>query len=172
MTLVNQKVVEMVCRPMTRADIPEVLVIDRVSFPIPWSERSYHFELTENPSAHLWVAERATPGGTAILGYIGYWHIIDEAHISTFAVHPDWRQQGVGTTLLMTALRDALRQGAEIATLEVRESNHVAVELYQRYGFRIVGRRSRYYRDNQEDALLMTLDDIGAQIVTVQGGAR
>jgi ribosomal-protein-alanine N-acetyltransferase len=142
---------------MRLEDLPAVMEIDRLSFPIPWSERTYQFEITENPSSHLLVTttdpESAAP---AIIGFSGYWLVVDEAHISTFAVHPQWRRQGIGGALMREVLRQAAFQGATIATLEVRVSNLVAQHLYANYGFVPVGNRRGYYRDNNEDALLMT----------------
>jgi ribosomal-protein-alanine N-acetyltransferase len=95
-------------------------------------------------------------GARPVVGYAGYWFVVDEAHISTIAVHPEWRGRGVGEHLLVHLLGQALDLGAVAATLEVRVSNTAAQNLYRKYGFEQVGRRRRYYRDNGEDALLMT----------------
>jgi ribosomal-protein-alanine N-acetyltransferase len=95
-----------------------------------------------------------------ILGYIGFWYIVDEAHISTLAVHPSERRTGIGEGLLLHAMEDAESLGAEVVTLEVRGSNQPAIMLYQKFGFEIVGRRPRYYKDNGEDAILMLLKDL------------
>ena len=146
---------------MTPEDIPEVLEIDRVSFPNPWPERSYRYELTDNPAAQLYVVKL---DDGAVVAYLGYWLIADEVHISTFAVKPDFRMQGIGEDLLKTALISAWERGARVATLEVRESNDSAIRLYEKLGFGVVGSRARYYRDNDEDATLMTLNDISSLI--------
>ncbi|MEW6566763.1 MAG: ribosomal protein S18-alanine N-acetyltransferase [Chloroflexota bacterium] len=161
---------EVVIRPMTLDDLPDVLQIDRLSFPLPWPERSYRFELTENPSSTLLVATRLEDGQTRIAGYIGFWLIIDEAHISTLAVHPRFRRLGIGSDLLDAALDRAARQGADVVTLEVRVSNQAAVNLYHRFGFKVVGRREKYYRDNDEDALLMTLTGLRQRRARTGGG--
>lgn len=146
---------------MRLEDIPVVMEIDRLSFPIPWSERTYHFELRENPSSHLLVATTdRDPPAAEVVGFSGYWLVVDEAHVSTFAVHPRWRRQRVGQTLLREVLRQAASQGASMATLEVRVSNLVAQHLYANHGFVPVGRRRAYYRDNNEDALLMTASSL------------
>jgi ribosomal-protein-alanine N-acetyltransferase len=84
--------------------------------------------------------------------------ILDEAHIANIAVHPEFRRRGVGASLLAVALKDALQKGLRTATLEVRAQNTGAQSLYRIFGFEEVGRRLRYYRDNNEDALLMTVD--------------
>ncbi len=146
---------------MTLEDLPGVLEIDRVSFPVPWPERSYRFELAENPAAQLFVAETSDEAESQVVGFIGYWLIGDEVHISTFAIHPDYRKQGIGESMMVRALRTARARGAALATLEVRVSNWPAIHLYEKLGFEQVGRRAGYYRDNGEDALLMTLHRIG-----------
>ncbi len=160
--------------PMALADIPQVVAIDQRSFSLPWSASSYRFELTENQASHFQVAlngearaahsffQRLRHLGQRpprpIVGYIGYWLIEDEVHISTIAVHPDWRGQGVGDQLLRAALTHAAEAEARMVTLEVRASNTVAQNLYRKYSFEVVGRRKRYYRDNHEDALIMTVE--------------
>ncbi len=159
-------------RGMTVDDLPAVLEIDRLSFALPWPERSFRFELTENDVAHLLVAEVAWSGRTRLAGYLGYWLLVDEMHISTLAVHPDLRGQGLGERLLLAALDQARRQGAELATLEVRPSNGAAVTLYRKYGFELVGRRRAYYRDNDEDALLMTLTGLSSRPGRAMRGAE
>ncbi len=152
--------------PMAPADITQVLEIDRLSFPLPWSYASYRHELAENKNAHFFVALRTprrswrnwfrAPRGRLVVGFVGYWYILDEAHISTIGVHPRWRGHGIGEQLLVAALKHAIGLGAVEATLEVRASNTAALNLYHKHGFEEVGRRKNYYRDNDEDALLMT----------------
>jgi ribosomal-protein-alanine N-acetyltransferase len=103
------------------------------------------------------VAETGEPAGT-IAGMIVVWLILDEAHVASIAVHPDHRRRGIGARLLCTALKEAIQKGSRLATLEVRANNLGAQELYTRFGFKVVGRRTRYYRDNNEDALIMTVE--------------
>lgn len=157
-------------RPMTLDDLPAVMAIDRLSFALPWSERSFRFELTGNDAAHLLVAVLPWADGERIVGYLGYWMLVDEMHISTLAVHPQLRGRGIGEQLLQTGLDQAWIQGAAIATLEVRPSNQAAIALYSKYGFETVGRRRDYYQDNHEDALLMTLSDLSGRRVLGGGG--
>ncbi|HSB90927.1 MAG TPA: ribosomal protein S18-alanine N-acetyltransferase [Anaerolineales bacterium] len=147
-------------RPMTLADVPDVAAIDRLSFSLPWPERSYRYELTENPAARLLVAEMPASPRLRVVGYVGLWLLVDEAHISTIAVHPAERGRGIGETLLLAALDLAARIGAELATLEVRASNAAAQNLYRKHGFEVVGSRPGYYKDNREDAVLMTLSQL------------
>lgn len=148
-------------RPMAVKDVPRVREIDVLSFSMPWSERSYRFELIENTHSVDWVAEINRPETAAeVIGMTVLWVIVDEAHIATLAVHPDYRGLGIGKRLLARALLAAYQRGARLAYLEVRRSNHVAQGLYQQFGFTIAGERKRYYQDNNEDALLMTLDHL------------
>lgn len=148
---------EAIVRSMTLDDLPRVVEIDRASFTLPWPEHSYRFELRENPAARCWVAE--VDG--LVVGLLVIWLIEDEAHVATIAVHPAYRGRGVGRQILSEGLRDAVRRGAVAATLEVREHNEVAINLYRQFGFEIVGRRKRYYHDTNEDALIMTVEQLG-----------
>ncbi|MFQ5626775.1 MAG: ribosomal protein S18-alanine N-acetyltransferase, partial [Methyloligellaceae bacterium] len=156
--------------PRQAADIKQVAAIDRLSFPTPWPENAFDHELLRNERSHFLVARIITgnapwyarwrAGARRIIGYVGYWLVLDEAHISTIAVRPEYRRRGIGAALLMAILRDAVRRGAAEATLEVREGNREAQSLYQKYGFELVGHRKGYYRDSGEDALLMTANPI------------
>jgi ribosomal-protein-alanine N-acetyltransferase len=159
---------QLVLRPMTAEDVPSVAAIDRRSFPLPWSENSFRSDLTTNAAAHLLVAEVPGPSGARIAGYAGYWLVVDEAHLSTLAVDPEWRRRGIGERILREAMQHAVVQGAELMTLEVRISNDAARGLYEKLGFRVVGRRPRYYKDNLEDALLMTVEGL-PETVRAQG---
>jgi ribosomal-protein-alanine N-acetyltransferase len=112
-----------------------------------------------NPATWFKPAPPAFPDPERpVVGYAGFWYILDEAHVSTIAVHPDWRGHGVGEALFVHLLETALDLGAVTATLEVRVTNERAQGLYRKYSFEVVGRRKRYYRDNGEDALLMTAE--------------
>lgn len=149
----------LIIRSMRLDDLPVVHEVDRISFSMPWPESAYRYELLENPLSMLWVAE-ALPfeGEPRVVGSIVVWLIVDEAHIATLSIHPDYRNQGIAKELLATALATAVRRGFVKALLEVRAHNYAAQNLYRKFGFEIVGRRPRYYHDNKEDALLMTLD--------------
>lgn len=143
-------------RPMQVADIPQVMGIENEVFPTPWPEHAFQRELTRNELAHCYTLEREEK----VVGYGCLWLIVDEAHISTLASSPEWRSHGLGELLLLTLLHEAIALGAVMATLEVRVSNAVAQALYSKYGFGVVGRRKKYYTDNQEDALLMTVEPL------------
>lgn len=148
-------------RPMELADVPRVREIDALSFSLPWSEQSYRFEVKENQSSLVLVAEAAQPDGRVdLVGMIVIWVILDEAHVATIATHPKYRRQGIGRRLLARGLMAAYDRGARLSYLEVRRYNLAAQTLYKRFGYEIVGERLRYYQDNNEDALLMTLAEI------------
>ena len=141
---------------MTLADLPAVLELDKLSFTLPWPERSFRFELTENSASRCWVVEL----DGKIVGMLVAWMLVDEAHIATIATHPDYRRQGVARKLLTYALRYMSKEGAVTSFLEVRESNAAAQEMYGKFGYEAVGRRKRYYKDTDEDAILMTLNGL------------
>jgi ribosomal-protein-alanine N-acetyltransferase len=150
---------DLILRLMELKDVEQVYAIDVQSFSLPWSERSYRFELTENPTSRPWVAELVNARGQLqVVGMIVVWIILDEAHIATIATHPAFRRRGIARRLLVKALEDAASQGAIKAYLEVRRSNLGAQKLYEQFGFFVTGVRPRYYLDTQEDALLMTLE--------------
>jgi ribosomal-protein-alanine N-acetyltransferase len=148
--------VNLVIRRMTLDDVPAVHEIDCLSFSLPWPERSFRFEVSENPVSRGWVAE--VDG--RVVAMLVLWLTVDEAHIATIATHPDFRQQGIGERLMVAALQSARQEGARTAFLEVRAGNLAAQNLYRKYGFVVSGRRPRYYKDNQEDAILMTLETL------------
>lgn len=101
-----------------------------------------------------------TNGRAPVVGYGGLWLMVDEAHISTIASHPDWRGRGIGELLLLAMIQNATEIGAHVVTLEVRVSNATAQALYRKYGFLIAGTRKGYYSDNGEDAYIMTTPPI------------
>ncbi|NOY99119.1 MAG: ribosomal protein S18-alanine N-acetyltransferase [Chloroflexi bacterium] len=145
-------------RRMQTADVPSVVRIDRMSMTVPWPARVYEREVT---TAHTraWVAE----AGAEVIGMLVLWIIVDEAHIATVAVHPQYRRRGVSEALVRTALQEAANEGAVTALLEVRAGNIAAQNLYRKIGFEAVGRRRGYYKDNGEDAILMTLEHLSIE---------
>lgn len=170
-----------ILRPMRVHDIPQVIAIDRLSSPLPWSAKTYEFEITNQNTSHLVVLEQreenaAAPRGIRgmiqrllggqvpgiIVGYGGCWIIAGEAHISIIAVHPNFRRRGLGEVLLASMLQRASALQSDYSVLEVRESNLTAQALYEKYEYEVVGRREKYYRDNSEDALLMEIRPLDA----------
>ncbi len=157
--LVARPSVAIVVDRMSVDDLPAVQEIERESFTTPWPPHAYRSELENNRMAHYIVARH----GDRVVGFAGMWLMVDEAHITTFAVRRAWRRQGVGERLLIAMLALAEARGAREATLEVRPSNHPARRLYEKYGFALVGLRPRYYSDDNEDALIMTTGDLGGR---------
>jgi ribosomal-protein-alanine N-acetyltransferase len=152
--------------PMTEADLGMVLDIERTSFATPWPRDIFLSELRESDVAHLFVA-RITEGHRqgCVAGYTCTWVVADEMHITSFAVHPDFRRRHVGHQLLAGVLARAVELGCCQAILEVRASNRGAQRLYAQFGFAPVAVRKQYYTDNREDAIVMFLDDIAAQLL-------
>ena len=143
-------------RDMTVADISAVHRIERASFPTPWPVYAFQQELETNRLARYLVVGV----GDELVAYAGVWLLVDEAHVTTFAVLPAWRRRGIGGLLLFAVLQLAEDMGAGVATLEVRLSNMPARRLYEKFGFRPVGIRPHYYSDNGEDALIMTTEPL------------
>ena len=171
----------LVIRRMRTEDLDQAVLLDCMSFSLPWPPSAYLHELN-NTGGKVWVAEQVLEapleyrsplpvpvadfiqpaGGPAVVGVIVVWLIVDEAHIATLAVHPRLRRQGIARKLLCVSLKETAEDGAFSALLEVRAGNEAAQDLYRKFGFEVVGRRSRYYQDNFEDALLMTLPVLSA----------
>ncbi len=140
---------------MTLSDLEEVMEIEPVAFGSHhWSRQSFMNELL-NTSGHYFAA-RDSEGH--LIGYSGYWLIGDEAHITTLAVHPEYRRMHVGERLLVNDIIQARKMAADLVTLEVRISNESAQRLYGKYGFRSLGIRPNYYQDNDEDAMVLWTD--------------
>ncbi len=143
-------------RPMRLEDIEHVSRLERRCYTLPWNSSAYATEVG-NPSAYYVVA--TDPDGT-ITGYAGMWVIMDELHITTIAVDPVQRGRRIGERLLLSLIEEGMTRGAERATLEVRERNTVAHNLYLKYGFEDVAVRKNYYSDNHENALIMWANDM------------
>ncbi len=172
---------------MTADDITQVADVERESFPSMWPQTAYKRELANKLARYLVLTElRDTPieppatGGLwgalrrlvgsepaagsheYLLGFIGLWLMVGEAHIVTVAVRQRYRRMGIGERLVIAALELALECDQEVATLEVRASNDAAQQLYAKYGFARLGLRKRYYTDNNEDAVIMTTPDLAS----------
>jgi [ribosomal protein S18]-alanine N-acetyltransferase len=166
----------LVLRYMTVNDVPQVVNIDRWSFSTPWSARTYTYEINESEYSHMVVLENVqsthpprglrwlihsltTPAvpSNRLVAYGGLWRVMEEAHISTIASHPDMRGKGYGEIVLAGMIRRALTLQAGYVVLEVRVTNQRAQNLYVKYGFTMHTTKQRYYRDNGEDAYEMRL---------------
>jgi len=148
-------------RCMRDGDIPQVAALDRLSFADPWPQGSFEYELKANNYSLCLVAEDPdVADGENIVGALVIWLIVDEAHIATIAIHPNYRHRGIGRRLLAEGLLQAAERGAVKSLLEVRSGNAEALHLYYGFGFRAVGLRPNYYQSEQEDALLLNLDPL------------
>ena len=142
--------------PMRLDDVPAVHEIEQISFATPWPAHAFEQELRGNRLASYVVAR----AGDRVVGFAGIWLMVDEAHVTTFGVHPEWRRQGIGRQLLLGLCELSVSIGARRMTLEVRVSNAGAQALYRGFGFDIAGRRPGYYTDDGEDALVMTTPEL------------
>jgi len=139
-------------RPLSPNDLPRILELDRCCLGGLWSEAGYLREI-ESDRSDLWVLM----GEQHLIAWGCLWAILDEAHITLLAVEPPYRKQGLGQYLLWTMLRAACYRKMSWAALEVRVSNTVAINLYEKFGFNLIGHRRRYYQNNGEDAAILRL---------------
>jgi ribosomal-protein-alanine N-acetyltransferase len=138
-------------------DLVEILEIERDSFPTPWSPGLFRSEMA-NSISRILVGKVAQAQGTAVVGYVVFWRVVDEIHLHNIAVRKDRRKCGIASRLLSKVIRDCRPEGARLVTLEVRYSNLPAQKLYERFGFSVKGVRRGYYTDTGEDALIMSAD--------------
>lgn len=141
---------------MTRTDLPEVLRIERLSYTAPWTPGIFEQELRNRQFARYLVLRL----GNVLCGYGGLWIVWREGHITNLTVHPSFRQQGLGSLILIVLMEMARKAKLKLLTLEVRSSNEGARKLYARHGFRETGLRRGYYLDNGEDAVIMHCDQL------------
>jgi len=141
---------------MREEDIAQIQTIEREIFRTPWPRNAYYRELHHNRSAYYLVLRRDDD----VIGYAGLWKMSDEAHITTVGVKAAEQGKGYGHALMAALIQRAYELGSRWLTLEVRPSNDVAVRLYEKFGFKVIGRRRGYYTDNNEDAIVMWSDSI------------
>jgi len=151
---------------MLEEHVSAVFKLDRASFSLPWTERSYLFEVTQNEnSIHLVALDTNPNTNEKLAGFIVVWAVEDEAHIGTIAVAEGFQRRGVAQQLISTALNKAVKRGAEKVFLEVRAGNIPAHNLYLKLGFVDFDLRKKYYVDNQEDAIVMYLNPINKELL-------
>ncbi len=151
---------------MIEDDVPAAHAMDVACFSLPWPISAYHFEVSINPDSLPLVIEiRDDQREWRLAGLMVIWLILDEAHIGTIAIGDDYRRMGLARKLLREGLLMSHDRGAVAAYLEVRRGNLAAQALYQQFGFTIEGVRSRYYKDNREDALLLTLKPMDIDLI-------
>ena len=136
----------------SKADLDDILAIEQSSFPNPWSREMYLSELANAELSHFFVV-RNGPGH--VIGFCMFWVVADEEHIHNIAVAPTHRRMGVASSLLRRELDEGKRRGIRQTVLEVRRSNRAAKQLYERFGFVVVGIRTGYYSQPAEDALIL-----------------
>ncbi len=135
--------------------VSSVQAIEQKTNPSPWSENTFRNEIANRDAEYFIIKD-----GDVIVGFAGYWKVIDEAHITTIAVEPDRQAAGLGRKLMESLLDHARQAGIACVTLEVRAGNRRAIALYEKLGFVACGVRKRYYADTKEDAVVMWLHDL------------
>jgi ribosomal-protein-alanine N-acetyltransferase len=153
---------------MRMSDLDEVLAVESESFNLPWSRGMFERELENKENSYFLVAKN----GNEVVGYIGFWMVVDEAHIVNVAVRSDYRRKHVGSILMASALNLAERLGAEKATLEVRVNNFPAQDMYKKFGFQMIAIRPRFYSDTNEDAYVMWIYNLKEKIGEIRALIR
>jgi [ribosomal protein S18]-alanine N-acetyltransferase len=146
--------------PMTTADIAAVTRIERACFSTVWPSDAFYTELSTNKLAHYFVGRFED----RVVAYGGIWVILEDSHVTTLAVDPVYRRRRFGEVLLRRLIDEAIERGAAWMTLEVRESNAIAQQLYRKYGFTTVTMRSGYYSDDNESALIMWAGSLRSEL--------
>jgi [ribosomal protein S18]-alanine N-acetyltransferase len=156
--------------PATLAELDGMVRIEEQSFSAPWSRKMFEAELSGNPFAQVWAAwSTGQPRRPELIGYVCFWVVFEELRLMNLAVVSSWRRRGTGRELVRRVLAWGCDNGARRALLEVRASNMAAMQLYQQAGFRVLGRRERYYTNPIEDAILMGLEPISLGVPPVIG---
>ncbi|MFY9666101.1 MAG: ribosomal protein S18-alanine N-acetyltransferase [Candidatus Cybelea sp.] len=147
-------------RPMSTSDVTDVARIERACFSTVWPSDAFYNELSTNKLAHYFVGLFED----RIVAYGGIWVILEDSHVTTLAVDPEYRGRRFGEVLLLRLIDEAIERGAAWMTLEVRESNAVAQRLYRKYGFTTVTMRTGYYSDDNESALIMWAGSLRSEL--------
>ena len=144
-------------KKMVQEDVDEVFEIESQSYgQHHWSKEAFYNEIQNNVASY-YVAKNSE---NKIVGYIGTWTVLDESHITTIAVKPDFKRKHIGEALLLNLFERSYQKFVKYITLEVRVSNEPAINLYKKYCFKSLGTRKGYYQDNNEDALIMWTENI------------
>lgn len=145
---------------MTKNHINDILVIDKNSFSVPWTKSMFMEELNDYNKFYYVIKY-----DNINVGYIGFWHILDEAHITNVCIDPMYRKKGLASILLNEVIKKCINIDIMSITLEVRESNESAIKLYSKFGFKDEGKRKNFYKNPKEDALIMWKRIKGDKIV-------
>ena len=146
--------IELILRPAEAKDVESIAEIEKICFATPWTADAVYKEITSNPLAHYVIAEI----DGVVTGYVGFWQILDEGHITNVAVRPEYRGNHIGSALIAIMIEIGSSLGITRYTLEVRSSNEPAKALYRNFDFKEAGLRKGYYEDNGEDAVIMWRD--------------
>lgn len=142
---------------ITQADVDDVFNIEKLIHPEHhWSKDSFYNEIANNLARYY--CAKGSDG--KILAFIGFWIILEEAHITTLGTHPDYRKNQLAQALLIQSIETCYKEMVKYITLEVRESNVSAINLYEKFGFSSIGMRKNYYQDNGENAIIMFTQNI------------
>ncbi|MBN1351792.1 ribosomal protein S18-alanine N-acetyltransferase [candidate division KSB1 bacterium] len=144
---------EVMIRPMRHEDLAQIIRIEEMNFPMPWSVKAFEYELEQNKNSVAFVAE----SNSRVIAYSVAHIIIDEMHLLNLSVDRNFRRRRIGELILTINIDHARQYDCSIITLEVRKSNLAAIMLYQKHGFRQTGLRRGYYEPYGEDALLLSL---------------
>ncbi|MDD2555596.1 MAG: ribosomal protein S18-alanine N-acetyltransferase [Syntrophaceticus sp.] len=137
-------------RFMEEKDIKQILLIEQCSFPAPWTSKAYLSELQNKFARYFVLLDQER-----VIGYAGMWLFAGESHITTIAVHPDYRSRRYGRLLMVTLIEHSMKHNIGTMVLEVRVSNNAAIRLYHSLGFKKIGMRRNYYKETREDAIVM-----------------
>ena len=148
--------IELILRPAETGDVAAIAEIEQICFATPWTEDAIYKEINSNPIAHYIIAEIEG----VVAGYVGFWQILDEGHITNVAVRPEYRGNHIGSALIAIMIEIGQSLGIKRHTLEVRSSNEPAKALYRNFDFKEAGLRKGYYEDNGEDAVIMWRDPL------------
>jgi ribosomal-protein-alanine N-acetyltransferase len=148
--MIDDAIDDVSIRFMEKKDIEQILLIEQRSFPAPWTSKAYYSELQNKFARYFVLLEQER-----VIGYAGMWLFAGESHITTIAVHPDYRSRGYGRMLMATLIEYSKEHHADTMILEVRVSNSSAIRLYSSMGFKRIGIRKNYYIETHEDAIVM-----------------
>lgn len=144
--------------PLQQEHVPYMQPLEKACFGSQWTATDFQREL-DNPSCHYFVSQF----NNQLIGYLGYWQILEEAHITAIAVHPDFQKRHAAQQMMCKMLQDCLKRNINWITLEVKESNIKAQNLYHKFGFSVLGRRKNYYQADKQDALIMWTENIATE---------
>ena len=139
---------------LTEKELEQVIELDNLCFGGLWSLEGYRREIY-SPNSILLIITIDVNEEEKVIGIGCFWSVLEEAHITILAIHPDFQRQGLGKLLLTNLLAEAQKKNLERATLEVGKSNSIALNLYKKLGFTVAGERKKYYKKTGEDALIL-----------------